>query len=149
MCAPVPPLSPHSLDLLYVRGGCAASTCDAEASTNAAESLASRHLRFSARLTQAFALDHRTLEGRPLGQGERDFAAAALSAQLGSIGYFYGASLIAGEGGSPSTLGPLVPLATVVPSRPFFPRGFLWDEGEELPGPFRAQAATLALNQIA
>ncbi|XP_051122251.1 mannosyl-oligosaccharide glucosidase GCS1-like isoform X2 [Andrographis paniculata] len=71
---------------------------------------------------------------------ELDFEAstvgkAALGNLLGGIGYFYGQSKISVP---PSSN--LVPgdnyvsywpaeLYTAVPSRPFFPRGFLWDEG--------------------
>lgn len=54
-------------------------------------------------------------------------AKAGLSNMLGGIGYFYGSSLI-------SLSDQTVPnfeaaLFSAVPSRSFFPRGFLWDEG--------------------
>ncbi|XP_075658252.1 mannosyl-oligosaccharide glucosidase GCS1-like isoform X2 [Castanea sativa] len=60
---------------------------------------------------------------------------AAIGNMLGGIGYFYGQSKISLPGNP--NLGGLnnfisywpAELYTAVPSRPFFPRGFLWDEG--------------------
>lgn len=62
-------------------------------------------------------------------EDEIKFAQAIFSNLLGGIGYFYGSSRVE----SSYTAGPVpywkAPLYTAVPSRSFFPRGFLWDEG--------------------
>ncbi|CAB3231882.1 unnamed protein product [Arctia plantaginis] len=56
-------------------------------------------------------------------------AKAALSNMVGGIGYFFGAGRVQSQ----YTREPVpywrAPLYTAVPSRSFFPRGFLWDEG--------------------
>ncbi|KAF5746454.1 mannosyl-oligosaccharide glucosidase GCS1 [Tripterygium wilfordii] len=60
---------------------------------------------------------------------------AAIGNMLGGIGYFYGQSKISQPGKSNvKTHDNFIlywpaELYTAVPSRPFFPRGFLWDEG--------------------
>lgn len=60
---------------------------------------------------------------------------AAIANLLGGMGYFYGQSKIALPKGFSQKNGDKfisywpAALFTAVPSRPFFPRGFLWDEG--------------------
>ncbi|KAJ2347145.1 Processing alpha glucosidase I, partial [Coemansia sp. RSA 2618] len=67
-----------------------------------------------------------------------EMAQKALSSLVGGIGYFYGSSLVSDEpkpeyGDEDLTSEPRLSepysLFAVAPSRPFFPRGFLWDEG--------------------
>ncbi|EQC28871.1 hypothetical protein SDRG_13381 [Saprolegnia diclina VS20] len=54
-------------------------------------------------------------------------AEAAFSSLIGGIGYFYGSIYLEDHDRIDETA-PL-PLYSAVPSRSFFPRGFLWDEG--------------------
>ena len=57
----------------------------------------------------------------------KKFGMAALSNMLGGMAYFYGHSLVQ-NGEEPVKANWDGPLFTAVPSRSFFPRGFLWDE---------------------
>ena len=69
------------------------------------------------------------LQAKGYKNDEVAFARAIFSNLIGGVGYFYGASRVE----SPYTRGPVpywkAPLYSAVPSRSFFPRGFLWDEG--------------------
>ena len=59
--------------------------------------------------------------------GTGEVAKAALSNMLGGMGYFYGTSAVRLDGKVVQSWP--AALFTAVPSRSFFPRGFLWDEG--------------------
>ncbi|KAH8387856.1 hypothetical protein KR093_009903 [Drosophila rubida] len=88
------------------------------------DSLQAKMTAFEQRFEQTFQL-----AAKGYGAEEVQFARNALSNMLGGIGYFYGASRVQ----SVHTQNPVpywkAPLYTAVPSRSFFPRGFLWDEG--------------------
>ncbi|CAM9340838.1 unnamed protein product, partial [Hapterophycus canaliculatus] len=80
---------------------------------------------FSKRFRETFSLEGKGFE-------ERDVVAAkaALSNMLGGMGYFTGSSEVRGARSSGGNqLSFETSLFTAVPSRSFFPRGFLWDEG--------------------
>lgn len=80
---------------------------------------------FSDQFRERFSLENKGFE-------DRDVAAAkaALSNTLGGMGYFTGRSEVRGAGSSGGNgLSFEASLFTAVPSRSFFPRGFLWDEG--------------------
>jgi mannosyl-oligosaccharide glucosidase len=85
--------------------------------------LAERRAGFDAKFEKAFGLGQRGYSAK-----DADFARTALANTLGGIGYFYGSTVVAEEGGTTSLLEP-VGLLTSTPSRANFPRGFLWDEG--------------------
>lgn len=88
------------------------------------EALEKQRRLFSNRFESIFKLKSKGYK-----DDEVTFAKMAFSNLLGSVGYFYGASQVQ----SAYTKGPVpywkAPLYTAVPSRSFFPRGFLWDEG--------------------
>ncbi|XP_053205037.1 mannosyl-oligosaccharide glucosidase-like [Panonychus citri] len=80
--------------------------------------------QFDTNFDNVFALSERNYN-----LDQINFAQSVLSNMLGSIGYFYGHSWIKnGSTTKPERYGPLE-LTSAVPSRSYFPRGFLWDEG--------------------
>ncbi|KAF8370653.1 mogs-1 [Pristionchus pacificus] len=84
--------------------------------------LTKRVEQFEQRFERAFALAEKNYS-----PSESAMARVALSNMLGSIGVWHGSNKVKQFGGivpyGPHTL------LSAVPSRPFFPRGFLWDEG--------------------
>ena len=69
------------------------------------------------------------LQAKGFKPSQIDFARSVFSNLVGGIGYFYGRSKVTSQSlSSPVDYWP-ASLYTAVPSRSFFPRGFLWDEG--------------------
>lgn len=79
---------------------------------------------FSVKFEKIFKLKEKGFKDEEIG-----FAHAALSNLLGGIGYFYGSSRVISDRLEKPVPYWKAPLYTSVPSRSFFPRGFLWDEG--------------------
>lgn len=88
------------------------------------QELAKRKAEFDAKFEEIFGL-----ERKGLSQSQIKFGKAALSNMLGGMGYFYGQSVVQSVYNEYPLLYPEGALFTAVPSRSFFPRGFLWDEG--------------------
>lgn len=87
--------------------------------------ITNRLVEFDERFEKTFQLKDKGYDAKHI-----SFAKAALSNMLGSIGYFYGSSLVKSRYITDEPVSYWkAPLFTAVPSRSFFPRGFLWDEG--------------------
>ncbi|XP_004696166.1 mannosyl-oligosaccharide glucosidase [Echinops telfairi] len=126
--------APFSVELVFESGSAQAGSSQAQerlAGSRLTQALEHHADTFRERFEKTFRLKKKGLspEEQALGQ-------AALSGLLGGIGYFYGQGLVLPDMGvegseqkADPALFPPVPLFTAVPSRSFFPRGFLWDEG--------------------
>lgn len=69
------------------------------------------------------------LEEKRFSLAQRNFAKYAFSNLIGGIGFFRGRSIIQRSQSKQPEYSSVKSLFSAVPSRPFFPRGFLWDEG--------------------
>ncbi|XP_006872482.1 PREDICTED: mannosyl-oligosaccharide glucosidase [Chrysochloris asiatica] len=126
--------APFSVELVFESGSAREGRSLAPerlAGSRLTQALESHAEAFRERFEKTFQLKKKGLspEEQALGQ-------TALSGLLGGIGYFYGQGLVLPDMGvegseqkADPALFPPVPLFTAVPSRSFFPRGFLWDEG--------------------
>lgn len=83
-----------------------------------------KRAEFRSRFEKTFSL-----ETKGYTTNEIQFAEAALSNMVGGIGYFFGSSQVQSDRTEAPVSNWKAPLYTAVPSRSFFPRGFLWDEG--------------------
>ncbi|VDM60913.1 unnamed protein product [Angiostrongylus costaricensis] len=100
------------------------SRAEAKTGPKFQKELVKRELDFDSRFERIFHL-----EGKNYSPVELQMAKVALSNMLGGIGYWYGYNRVQKGGASVTT--PYGPheLFSAVPSRSYFPRGFLWDEG--------------------
>lgn len=130
---------PFTLDISFIAGGCgrAAPPCAPQlrrlSGRGLSELLAAKQRRYAADVEATFGLGALSLRGEtrdaPLPEPTQAFARATLGAALGSVGYFYGTSLVSAADGLAARETEAAALTALVPSRAFFPRGFLWDEG--------------------
>ena len=85
-----------------------------------------REAAFDAKFNATFP--HLVADQETISRQQYRVSKYALSNMMGGIGYWYGSSLIdTGDGKLIESWD--APLLSAVPSRSFFPRGFLWDEG--------------------
>ncbi|KAG3116081.1 Mannosyl-oligosaccharide glucosidase [Phytophthora idaei] len=126
-----------TLDVLFNE---AASSSAAEVVQTPIDSLITGKLaeysqQFDEKFEETFHLSTKTWptndgEETPFNDSLVTFAKAAFSNLIGGTGYFYGSSLVQHDPEKPEVVeSPVKPLFTAVPSRSFFPRGFVWDEG--------------------
>ncbi|KAG0605933.1 hypothetical protein M758_9G099500 [Ceratodon purpureus] len=130
-------VAPLSFDVVFVSGTQKHNVGAGErvmklSGSDLTKKLSEREEMFEKRFQSTFKL-----QDKVKGEKEIEVGRVALSNLLGSIGYFYGQSLIAippeyqdskAKGEDVWKYWPAA-LYTAVPSRSFFPRGFLWDEG--------------------
>lgn len=113
-----------TLDITYERVGENSSPSTILVGKDYTAALRQKMSEFDARFEKTYQLS-----AKGFSREQILFAKWSLSSLLGGIGYFYGSSKVQ----SVHTSNPVpywkAPLFTAVPSRSFFPRGFLWDEG--------------------
>ncbi|TYZ60077.1 hypothetical protein PybrP1_000658 [[Pythium] brassicae (nom. inval.)] len=98
-----------------------------------AAEISERSRAFEAKFDETFQLSDKRLDaaGTVFNESHVRFAHAAFSNLLGGTGFFYGSSLVQHDPARPEVVVEAAPkpLFAAVPSRSFFPRGFVWDEG--------------------
>uniref|UniRef100_K3W5A0 Mannosyl-oligosaccharide glucosidase n=1 Tax=Globisporangium ultimum (strain ATCC 200006 / CBS 805.95 / DAOM BR144) TaxID=431595 RepID=K3W5A0_GLOUD len=121
-----------ALDILFNEGSVAKKAAAPIDSIVSAQ-VETRARAFDAQFDAAFQLSTKKLSPTDdvvFNKSHIAFAKAAFSNLIGGIGYFYGSSLVQHDANSPEIIeSASKPLFTAVPSRSFFPRGFVWDEG--------------------
>ncbi|KAK9120050.1 hypothetical protein Scep_018143 [Stephania cephalantha] len=124
---------PYKMDIAFVSGTDSESSKVEDRVTNLTGELLDSQLKqgqreFEEKFQKSFSLTNK-VDSQSMNVGR-----AAMANLVGGIGYFYGQSKIALARSSSNKGDNFVPywpaeLYTAVPSRSFFPRGFLWDEG--------------------
>eukprot|EP00045_Choanoeca_perplexa_P014814 m.176677 g.176677 ORF g.176677 m.176677 type:complete len:755 (+) comp16803_c0_seq1:2464-4728(+) len=112
---------PFEFEVEFVSDRAAKHNLHGEAMTSA---LQRQQLAFNQRFEKSFRL---TAKG--FNQSQVAFARVALSNTLGSIGYWYGQSIVKEAHGTTPVAYFNEGLLSGVPSRCIAPRGFIWDEG--------------------
>ena len=125
-------IPPFSFEVVFLHGEFWPSRYEALVGNNLDVLLKNRGQKFR----DSFAQRWLNKTKRTFSDAELSALFYALSNLLGGIGYFYGASMVRvteKNGDAPSVQESFdTELFTSVPSRSFFPRGFLWDEGFHL-----------------
>lgn len=115
--------TPFQLEILF-ESGSFRSRPNQLVGSQMTQELERRKAEFDAKFDMTFGL-----QAQGFNQAHIKFGKAALSNMLGGMGYFYGQSVVQSVYNEYAILYPPGSLFTAVPSRSFFPRGFLWDEG--------------------
>ncbi|XP_061103094.1 mannosyl-oligosaccharide glucosidase isoform X2 [Conger conger] len=115
--------TPFQMEVLF-ESGSFRDRPDQLAGTAMTEELEKRKAAFDLKFERTFGLQERAFS-----LSQVRFSKAALSNMLGGMGYFHGQSVVQSAYNEYPLLYPEGALFTAVPSRSFFPRGFLWDEG--------------------
>lgn len=114
---------PFSIEMTFRRGAFDEAW---EAGADLAALFEAREAAFDAKFNATFP--HLVVDNSEDSQQHYRVSKYALSNMMGGIGYWYGSSLVDVGNGTQIELWK-APLLSAVPSRSFFPRGFLWDEG--------------------
>ncbi|KAJ8407547.1 hypothetical protein AAFF_G00274040 [Aldrovandia affinis] len=115
--------TPFQVEVLF-ESGSFRDRPDQLVGTAMTEELEKRKAAFDLKFERTFGLQERGFS-----PAQVKFSKAALSNMLGGMGYFHGQSVVQSAYNEYPLLYPEGALFTAVPSRSFFPRGFLWDEG--------------------
>lgn len=115
--------TPFQMEILFESGSFRSRPSQLVGSQMTQE-LERRKAEFDAKFDKTFGL-----QAQGFSQAHIKFGKAVLSNMLGGMGYFYGQSVVQSVYNEYPILYPPGALFTAVPSRSFFPRGFLWDEG--------------------